>query len=198
MQPGVCVRGSDRPRRLAKQAAEERQTCGPPPGPWQLESAIVHTSPAHSDKIESCEQAEEEINHTKPASIPSPSSLPSHAMVSQLVPRVSTPSEQNNLKPENAHPMPSQGTQEGATAGTSLAGVAVDMAEAHLPEGRLQAADASAGRSRRAVVNIGRPRGEAKAAPNIKIGGVEGRGQVRPDSTKQARRRDRTRSCAEA
>lgn len=72
--------------------------------------------------------------------------------------------------------MPSQGTQEGATA--SPAEVAVDMVKAHRPEGRLQAADASDGRSRRAVVNIGSPTLVQKAAPSMKTGEAEGHGQV--------------------
>lgn len=79
---------------------------------------------------------------------------------------------------ENAHPMPSHGTQEGATAGASPAAGRVDMAEAHLPAGRLQAADTSAGRSRRAVVNIGRPRGEANAAPIMKMSAPQAHGQA--------------------
>lgn len=79
------------------------------------------------------------------------------------------------MEPEYAHPMPSQGTQEGAIAGAPPATFPVDMAEAHPPEGRLRAADASAGRSRRVVVNIGGPRGEEKAAPTIRWTGPRGK-----------------------
>lgn len=45
----------------------------------------------------------------------------------------------------------------------------VDMVEPHPPAGRLRAADTSAGRSWRAVANIGRPRGEANATPTMKM-----------------------------
>jgi len=44
------------------------------------------------------------------------------------------------------------------------------MVAAHPPAGRLRAADARAGRSRRAVASIGRPTGRPKAAADMELG----------------------------